>query len=294
MRKHIPYSVQVTNDNPTCPSSQTISGRCTYHTTGPSLSGNGPFLFTDTDFIECQHPGSNSFGGAIDCTSGDLTIMRCSFVKCYTGRRGGAVSFQSTGLCLQEDNLYFGCTCGTHSGAFDSLVVEKHPRHDQKRCSFIHNTATTYYGHYCLEYPSIVNVDSNIFIHGRSTGTDHAGTVINYHSQQPVLYSNCVFVDGLAYNSGGLSFLSYDNYRDAAFSVNFCFFSNNYNTNGLAYEIYFDGYTSTKARKDYIVHSFSATKNSKVFIQNKSPQEQDWLPLGTLSSLKLRGESASS
>ena len=90
-------------------------------------------------------------------------------MKCFAGRRGGGVSFRSDAKCIQEDNLYFGCSCGTSSGAFDSFEVGRNPRHHHKRCTYISNSATNYYGHSCIEYSPEINVDSNIFIRGSSS-----------------------------------------------------------------------------------------------------------------------------
>ena len=265
------------SNNPPC-SSETISGRCTYCITGPSLSGGGPFIFTDTDFIECKVTEGECFGGAIDCTSGHLTIKRCSFKQCHSNYRAGAVSFRSNGMCVQEDNCYLSCSSGFRTGAFDSWDTHKYPSHDHKRCKYMDNSAQNTYPHSCLEYSSSIKIDSNIYIHGKSSREDRACTVVNYHSKNAVVYANCLFSNQDAINTGGLSFMS--SFADwiASYSVKFCFFSNSFNADSPTYEIYFDTKSSSYAKQELIVHCFSLTPNSKVFLQNQSPQEENWLP----------------
>ena len=69
---------------------------------------------------------------------------------------------------------------------------------------------------------------------------------------------------------------------EATYSAKFCFFSNNYNTNNLPYEIYFDGKTSSYAKENQILHSISATPNSKVYVPGSSSPYKDWLPHANL------------
>ena len=269
------------NDNPSCPASQIVSGRCKYFQIRPSLSGSGLYIFTDTDFLHCEVTGNSCFGGAIDCRTGDLTIQRCSFASCYSEFRGGAVSFQSSRLCTQEDNLYAECWSDDSSGAFDSWDTSKYPHHSHKRCKYI-DSHSTYYAHFAIEYSPDAMIESNIYIHGRSDGTYYAGSVVNFQAQGAIVYSNSLFVDGEASNSGGLSFLGFYTSDSATLSVKFCFFLNNFGADDTAREIYFNGDTSRNAREDLIIHSFSATPGSTVFIQNKSPQDKDWLPFAYL------------
>ena len=277
VRKQLPLHRITGNDNPAC-TGKLINERCIYTGKTHYLSENVAYSFTNTDFTECKHSRSDSYGGAIDCTAGDLTIKRCSFTRCYSQFRAGAASFKSNGKCTQEDNIYSSCSSDDWTGAFDSYDTSKRPYHYLKRCKFIKNSAKNFYAHSCIEFSSEISVDSNIYIHERSTGTRYAGTVVNYHAQKSVVYSNCLFVDGEAYSSGGLSFLSYDNYPDAIFSVNFCFFSDNYDLDKNPREIYYDGHTSNKASEDCIIQSFSVTPNSIVFVLSQSPQEKYWLP----------------
>ena len=284
VRKHYSHRTFYSNNNPSCDPLKVISGRCIYHTTGPTLSGSGPFIFTDTDFIECKVTDSSSYGGAIDCTSGDLTIQRCSFIKCYVGYRGGAVSFRSDGLCIQEDNLYLQCSSGHASGAFDSFDPSKLPTHNHKRCRYI-DTTSEHHAHFTIEYSTGALLYSNIYIHGRITLTSTSGTIVNYHEKGPIVYCNCLFADGNAYNGGVVSLLGVNSSPSASLEVKYCFFSNNHNSAGTTYEIYFDEYASPYASKELILHSFTCTSNSKVFVYNLSPQGQDWLPLGTLKYL---------
>ena len=243
---------------------------------GPTLPESGSFIFTDTDFIECKNPGSESYGGAIDCTGGDLTIQRCSFAECSSGFRGGGTSFRSGGTCIQEDNLYLRCSAGSSSGGFDSWHTSKSPYHHHKRCKYIQSTSDTR-PHIIIEYSPDVRIDSTIYIQGTSDGSDWAGTVVCFHANGPIIYSNCIFSHGNAFNSGGLSFLGSRTDTTATLTVKFCFFINNYDLNGKPREIYFNADTSCNAGEDLIIHSFSATPGSTVFIQNESPQDQYWL-----------------
>ena len=130
-----------------------------------------------------------------------------------------------------------------------------------------------------------------MYIHGRSNGNDYAGTVDNHNSKGTIVYANCLLSDGKAYGSGGLSLVGVNTASTATLTVKFCFFINNYDLNGKPREIYFNADTSSRAKKDLIIHSFSATPGSSVFVQNKSPQDQNWLPqdsiyLGNFSSYK--------
>ena len=276
VRRHSSLHHSGSNDYPSCPPGKLISGRCSYKTKGPTLSGSGTFIFSHTDFTICKHSDNGGYGGAIDCTGGDLTIKRCSFVQCSCSNRGGAVSFRSTGTCTQEDNLYRSCWSDYSSGAFDSWDTSKYPHHNQKRCKYIDNHST-YYAHISIEYSSGTIMNSNIYIHGRSDATRRAGTVVNYHSKNSVAYTNCLFSDGKAYNSGGLSFLGSHTANSATLTVKFCFFINNFGTDGTAREIYFDTYTSSNARENLIIHSLSATPGSTLYIQNNPSKGQDWL-----------------
>ena len=269
------------NDNPSC-TGTIVNDRCIYTGQTLPLSQNSIYSFTNTDFNECKHHGSDSYGGAIDCKAGDLTIKQCSFTQCYAEYRAGAVSFRSNGKCIQEDNIYSSCSSDYWSGAFDSWEENKNPSHEQKRCKYIDSSAKNYYGHTCMEYATTIMIDSNIYIHGSSSGDGQAGTVVNHHVQTKATYSNCLFVNGDAYYSGGLSFLGATTSHTAVFTVKFCFFRNNYNnhTSNTPYEIYFNQYTSANVCKDDIIHSFTATPNSRVFASTKNPQSQNWLPQG--------------
>ena len=264
-------------DNPSCPSVHFHSGRCIYYQSRPSLSGSALFIFTDTDFIECEVYGDDSYGGAIDCTAGDLIIKRCSFMQCFCSNRGGAVSFRSSGLCTQEDNIYSSCSTDGWSASFDSWDIQKGPSHNHRRCKYLNSYTQADYGHTCIEYSVGINIDSNIYIHGRTGGNTYPGTVVHHHTKKPLLFSNCLFTDGQAQQSGGLSLLAGDNTNSAMLTVKFCFFFNNYGKDNTAREIYFDSTTTINAQKELIIHSFSATPNSKVFIQNETPQDKDWL-----------------
>ena len=282
VRKHSFYQISHNTHlnskdvNPDCP--HYITGeKCFYEEHTVQLSG-GEHTFADSQFISCQHSG---YGGAIDQIDGDLTIKRCVFDTCSCTSRGGAVSFRSSGTCLQEDNLYQFCS-GELSGAFDSFDTTLRPVHDHKRCKYVSNSAVNF-GHSSIEYSPKTLIDSNIYIHGRSTKLTDAGTVVNYNEQGPILYRNCVFFDGQSPNSGGLTLLSYGVYSAASLSVKFCFFLNNYGTDGTAYEIYFNARTCDNAREDLIIHSFTATPNSRVYIENNAQPIQNWLPQGRVS-----------
>ena len=271
VRKHLYYSSNLMKHN-SISLTHLVSNMDTVTTYQDPHDGK-EHTFTDT-FFQCKN--DDGCGGAIDQTQGgDLTIKRCVFETCSCGDRGGAVSFRSNGTCTQEDNLYSCCWSDTHSGAFDSYDTSKHPNHNHRRCKYICNSARTYYGHSCIEYSSETTVDSNIYIHGRSDGNGNAGTVVNYHSTGTIVYSNCIFCDGKADNSGGLSFLSgYPNYI-STYSVKFCFFRNNYGTDNTAKEIYFNSITSGNSNAKYIVHSFTATPGSTVYLQSNPSQGQD-------------------
>ena len=265
-----------TNDiiNPRCPGYST-EGLCLYGTQTVALSDGGSYLFTDSKFKDCYNA---RYGGAIDQKNGHLTILRCLFDSCSCGTKGGGVSFQSSGLCKQEDNLYVGCSSSQYSGAFDSWDTSLNPHHTQKRCVYIRSTAERAYAHYCIEYSPEIKINSNVYICGRAKSNEYAGAVVNWHPQGETVYSNCLFVDGQAYNSGGLSFMSVKQYTSATYSIQFCFFVKNYGTDNSAREIYFNQYTSQKAKQELIVHSFSATPGSTVYLEH-SDQEKNWLPL---------------
>ena len=281
------------NDNPSCPSSQITSGRCTYYATRPYLSGSVSFLFTDTDFIRCEVTGDECFGGAIDCTSGDLTLQRCSFTKCYSEFRGGAVSFQGSGLCTQEDNLYAECWSDDSSGAFDSWDTSHNPHHSHTQCTYIKSNST-YYGHFAIEYSSDALIDSNIFICAYATGTDSwsAGNIVNFHPQGSIVYSNTLFCSGISINTGGVSFLGELKSDTTSLSVKFCFFVNNKNTVGPPYEIYFDEHTSCRAKRDLIIHSFSATSLTTVHIHNTNDADNNWLSQINIKIMLKRAQKA--
>ena len=232
--------------------------------------------FTDTLFT-CKN--DNGCGGAIDPTNGGtLIIKRCIFDSCSCSERGGAVSYRGEGTCSQEDNLYAHCMATDASGAFNSFETLTHALHHQKRCMYL-NSEAKHYGHFCIEYSQHTLVDSNIYIHVVSLGDLPwaRGTVVNHHAQGPIVYSDCLFSDGKAVYSGGLTFLGEYTTNTASFSVKFCFFLNNFGTDGTAREIYFDGNTTHNANKDRIIHSFSATPGSSVFVENESTQDKDWL-----------------
>ena len=263
------------NINPQC-SHYTTEGKCIYNTQSVTLSDGQEHTFTDSEFIRCHHSGC---GGAIDQTGGGtLIIKRCVFDTCSCTDRGGAVSFRRVGTCIQEDNLYTHCTSTEYTGGFNSYEIWNNVVHNHKRCTYIDSQAP-YYGHFCIEFAEDAVIESNIHIHGRSDGSLHAGTVVNYQAQGAIVHSNSLFVDGKAYNSGGLSFLGEYTSGSASLSVKFCFFFNNYATDNSAKEIYFDGNTTSRACKDLIIHSFTSTPNSKVFVPSDNPQDQDWLPL---------------
>ena len=169
------------------------------------------------------------------------------------------------------------CSAEYYTGAFDSFDSSKNPYHNLRRCKFINSYAKNYYAHTCIEYSSEIRVDSNIYIHRRSSENGGAGTVVNWRLQGSTVYSNSLFVDGNAYKSGGLSFPSFQFYSSAEFFVKSCFFLDNYGTDNTAKEIYFDGNTSSNANKNRILHSFTATIDSKVYIQSNPSKDQDWL-----------------
>ena len=269
------------SDNPPC-SSETIYGRCTYRTTGPSLSGSGPFLFTDTDFILCKHNGENVYGGAIDCTEGDLTITRCSFLQCSCSNRGGAVSFRSDGKCNQEDNLYLKCSADVASGAFDSYEWGKSPNNYQNSCTFIGNSANLYYGHICIEYSADICVDSNMYIRGSSHGEHDAcaGSVAQFTSSHLVTYSNCIFSKGSA-NSYGGGIGTYEPYEsNASPYFYFSYFSNNVcsdQNRGADFDA--NGTTGNYFSEDKIIHCFSSSRGLRIHIGGQDTSDVDnWLP----------------
>ena len=107
---------------------------------------------------------------------------------------------------------------------------------------------------------------------------------MNHHGKGPIVYSNCLFSQGKAACCGGLSCLGNNTISEATLTVKFCFFDNNFGTDGTAREIYFDGNTSSNAREDLIIHSFSATPGSIVYIQNDPSLGRDWLPMTTVRS----------
>ena len=266
--------------NPEC-TEYTEEGKCLYEAQPVTLSG-GEHTFSDSQFLRCHH---SDCGGAIDQTGGGtLQIKRCLFDTCSCTQRGGAVSFRGAGTCIQEENLYAHCFSGNCSGAFSSFEFPERVTHNHKRCIYVNSEAKSY-GHFCIEYSPDALIDSNIFIHGTSNSEEvyAIGTVVNYQGQGATVYSNCIFSSGKAYRSGGLSFLGVYTDGSATLSVQFCFFVNNNNTDGPSYDIHFDGNTSSNAREDLIIHSFSATPGSMVYIQNNPSQGQNWLPLGTLS-----------
>ena len=265
-------------------------GKCLYGPNTVVVSSGGNYLFMDSEFVQCSNSGS---GGAIDQDNGHLTITRCLFDRCSCTVRGGAVSFRTSGNCIQEDNSFICCSAGA-SGALDSFHENARPVHTQRRCKYL-CTRATYFGHGSIEYSPNTLIDSNSYVHGRSraNGDLWAGTVVNFHEQGPIVYTNCLFSDGKADNSGGLSFLGVNTINSATLTVKFCFFHSNYDSNRKPREIYFDGDTSSRANKDLIIHSFSATPGSTVFIQNKSPQDQDWLPQGTFLFIVEAGRSLS-
>ena len=260
--------------NPNCPY-HTTEGKCIFGPNPLTLSDGGDSVIMDAEFNSCYNTGP---GGAITQISGDLTIKRCIFDTCSCGDRGGAVSFCGDGVCTQEDNLYIYCSSGFAGGAFNSFNAEFHPHHHQQRCTYFHSYAVMYYAHFCIEFSPDIIVDSNIYIHGRSDRDEYAGTVVNFHSQGAVVYSNSLFADGKAYNSGGLSFMSQGLFPAATFSTKFCFFMNNHGKDGTAKEIYFNSLTSSNANRELIIHTFSATPGSTLYIETFSPPEQDWIP----------------
>ena len=273
-----PQSLANDNTNPRC-SQHNFQGRCIYGPDSVSLSDGIKSLFTDSDFIRSH---SSQFGGAIDQSNGDLTIQRCIFDTCSAVKRGGAVSFRSAGNCVQEDNLYAHCSGGASCGAFSSHWEGHYPHHHQQRCMYIDNHSGDYYGHSSIEYSPETVISSNFYIHGYSTGSEtwSAGTVVNFHERGSIIYSNCVFAYGKAFNGGGLSLLGEYTTSNAYLSVQCCFFINNDNTNGSPYELYFDQHTSKGSNRNHIILSFSATANGCVFSWNESPQNQNWLPQG--------------
>ena len=233
--------------------------------------------FTDT-FFKCKN--DNGCGGAIDLTNGgDLVIQRCIFDKCSCTERGGAVSYQGDGKCTQEENLYIYCSSSVAGGAFNSLLENHYPLHYQKGCTYI-GSSSLYYAHMGIEFTPETIIDSNRFIRGTMTGTDAAwvGIVVNVHTKGSINYSNCLFSEGNGLITAGLSFIGSGTSEDAIFEVKYCFFNNNYKINEIPYEIYFNEYTSSQADQNNIIYCLSATPNSKVFVQNKTPQDQDWLP----------------
>ena len=276
MRRRSSFSPFLSNDYSLCPSEQFNSGRCVYRITGPSLSDGGPFIFTDSDFIDCRVTESDSYGGAINCISGDLSLKRCTFIECSAGYRGGAVSFKSSGSCAQEDNLYLRCSAGHASGAFDSFEPPNQPTHSHMRCRYISITSR-YHAHLSIEYSPDSLIHSNVYVGGESDGYADAGTVVNYHSTGSIVYSNCLFCNGKAPYSGGLSFMSFYANWVVTYSAKFCFFSNNYNTDDLPYEIYFDRNTSSYAKENLIIQCLSITPNSEVFLQGSSSPHNNWL-----------------
>ena len=276
-------SLYFSNDdiNHDCPH-YVAEGKCLYETDAVTLSDGGNYIFTDSEFNTCHNSG---WGGAIDQIDGDLTIKRCIFDRCSCDHRGGAVSFRSSGTCIQEDNLYTRCWSAFRVGAFDSYQVGKNPTHHHSRCTYTDVSAQSY-AIFCIEYSPSVTVESCRYINGQSQRIDYAGTVVNFEAQGAIVYLDCLFAENRAPNSGGLSFLGTETIDGASLSVKFCFFINNLDLDGGAYEIYFAHKAAAYANKDLIIHSFSATPNTKVFIENHAEgPDHDWLPKGTLSYL---------
>ena len=260
---------------PSC-TQYTSDGKCLYSTNTVTLSDGRSYTFTDAEFHRCSNSG---YGGAIDQKNGgNLIITRCIFDTCSSGDRGGAVSFQSAGVFLQEDNFYFSCSSGT-SGALDSMDSHAYPTHTHRYCKYVSNHAV-FFAHGSIEYSKKAVLDSNIYVNGRANGRGNlwAGTVVNYHEQGPILYLNCLFSDGKGCNGGGLSFLGSANTDTASLSVHFCFFINNFDLDGGTYEIYFAHQAASCARKELVLHSFTGTPNSRVYIENNANPIQNWLP----------------
>ena len=270
------YTQPITNDiNPDC-SQRTSEGKCKYETTPVLLSG-GDHTFSDSEFKQCKHSG---YGGAIDQTNGGiLTIKRCIFDTCSCTERGGAVSFRGAGTCIQEDNLYSYCSSTEYTGGFDSYEPSENVVHNHKRCRYLNSEANCY-AHFDIQFSSDAVIESNMYIRGTSPGDIEwsSGTVVNYHAQGSIVHLNSLFLKGKAHNGGGLSFLSFNYYSNAEFFVKFCFFFDNHGTDNTAKEIYFDGNTSSNANKNKILHSFTATPGSTVYIQSNPSLGQDWLP----------------
>ena len=106
-------------DNPSCPEdNRQLDGRCIYHTK-LTISGTGPFSFTNTDFLRCSNSGN---GGAIlfrNQASGTLTVSHCTFNSCtcnlpggeQDGNGGGAIYAKFVSKVEVFSSFFLSCAC---------------------------------------------------------------------------------------------------------------------------------------------------------------------------------------
>ena len=136
-----------------------------------------------------------------------------------------------------------------------------------------------------MKYP----IQSSRFIMCKGlTYSADGGAVCYWENNITLGLTDCLFSQCSAINGGGI-FMQFP-ITPSQESIKFCFFHANTATeSGKDISLY-----SLPSNYMPLLHSLTTSSVNTVVEHENSNDHSDWLPLGTLSSLNLRGESASS
>ena len=277
--QHTQFTKEI-NDNPYC-SSQTISGRCVYHT-HPSLPTSGPYLFIDTDFLSCS---SSSNGSAISCSkpSASLTVERCTFDSCNCGNySGGAIYAKSLSLLSVKNSLF--SSCGGDHKVYQGGAISIESVHAMLirenfflKCYSSENAGALDMRNSGSEQTELP-LQSSSFIHCEClTGGGASGGALEASGNACGFCSSVLFAYCKAYY-GGASWLGASYFPN---SICFSFFTGNNGNVSLGNDIAFHNYLYAIGDSIFL-HSFTTTNDNRLacFVEglNRKAINQDWFP----------------
>ena len=289
-RQHNTYRKE-TNDNPTC-SSQTISGRCVYQATGPSITGNGPFIFTDTDFLRCSSSGNGS--AIYSSKSGaSLTVERCRFDLCNCGSFSGGAIYANSLSLLSVKNSFFS-SCGGNHEAFQGgaisieSVLNMLIRDDFfLKCYSCENAGAIDLRNSGSEQHGFPIQSSSFICCECFLWTSPTGGAFEARTNQCGYFSSVLFTSCRA-DYGGAIYLLYTSSISGNYVIQFCFFCNNsVPTFKYGNDVAAENFSPTN-NKTFMQQCLSTSSSKRLaFYDNRwDGTDVDWLPSGTANSHK--------
>ena len=292
MRKHNLSTHLISNSND---DDDSCRKDCTFENNPLNLSTTNPnikYEFISSKWVSC----TAEYGGGIYLKAGStvsLSITNGEFYSCKSSYRGGGIYVGGIGKLKVTTTLFSGCVAEAKAdyggGGINNDAAQEVPSIECS--SFISCTSGNDGGGVAIwDSPSFQKVcltDSR-FVECKglaSTGSD-GGSLIVWFSNAAIGCSNTLFVDSHSDQRGGA--VSQYIYSSAKHTPSirlfyFCFFKNNSARINPGNDVYFEDWKPTQP----FLYCFSLTQTNRVYF---SGTHDDWLPLGTLSSLNLRRE----